>query len=310
VASEGLTIKSWQPQLLPTMNGDLVLLACINGYVLQMSNAKRGDGSDFLPPAKPIAVSGWLLPARFVLSGLVHGVEATMMPRYGEDYYQRFAKMLPRLRKVIDGTAAGEPPNIELMKELLSKPSKQTDDAIRAKLFKGIEPAFTELALQPNPSGQLRDVHLVGGVQWKSELHPRLTEVNVRVNPAADEVKLPTRSIMVAAMQACAFEATLLAVDGETCLRIDGFGMKLRIGSGGKRSRLTMSDHQQCFELWQANEQSNESVAFGLGVTKRTAIARIAAMKAAMPNEYRRALAAMRASRRSKPKPTRKSKRR
>ena len=307
MAADRLSIDRWKPQLLPSLSGDLFLYAVINGYRLQMSNTKRGDGTDYLPPAQPIEVSGWLLPATFTVGGLPHVVRASMVCEYDDAFYAHWVQTMRAFSKAMDGGAS-----TDALREMLSEPHQKADDAVRANLRKGIIPAFTELALIPNPSGKLADAHLVAGVQWKSAMRPRLSELTIQVSPIESELKLPTRAIMREAQQACGFEGTLVNEDGWTALVIERFGIAQRIRANSKRTPLTMSDHRQVLQLCREAEHGNriDRVMHGLQVIERTAHARIRASKDALPKEWQRLDAERRASRKRKPVSTKKGKRR
>ena len=307
MAADRLSIDHWKPQLLPSLNDDYYLHAVINGYALQMSNTKRGNGTDYLPPAQPIKVSGWLLPATFTVGGLPHVVQASMVCEYDDAHYAHWSKTMRAFSKAMDAGASRD-----ALREILREPHQKADDAMRANLRKGIKPAFTELALIPNPSDKLTDAHLVSGVQWKSAMRPRLSELTVHVSPIESELKLPTRAIMREALQACGFEGTLVNEDGWTALVIERFGIAQRIRANSKRTPLTMSDHRQVLQLCREAEHGNriDQVMHGLQVIERTAHARIRASKNALPKEWQRLEAERRASRKRKPVSTKKGKRR
>lgn len=309
-----LTIAKWQPDLLPTLSGALVLQAVINGYVLPMDGkTQRGDGTDFLMPAKPVEVSGWLLPARFTISGLAHDVEATMVCHYDDAHYERWLRTIRKLDKLAAAHDQPSESKREQISELFADLARTNLNAQRAQLRGGAKPKFTELALEPHADGSTAGEHLVLGVQWKSAMRMRISQLSVRPHPAEPELHLPTRAIMQQATQACGFDGTLLTIDGETVLRIERFGMAERMpATNGSRVRLTKADHEQTLQLHVANVHGNrvKSVAHGLQVTLRTAHYRIAQSKKALPAEWRQAKAKSQPSRKRTTSSTKKGKRR
>ena len=309
-----LTIAEWQPDLLPTLSGALVLQAVINGYVLPMAGkTQRGDGSDFLPPIKPVEVSGWLLPARFTISGLAHDVEATMVCHYDDAHSERWLRTMRKLGKLTADRAKPSKKAQQQISELFADLSRESLNAQRAQLRGGLKPKFTELALEPRADGKKAAAHRVVGVQWKSEIRMRISQLSVRPHPAEPELHLPTRAITQQATQACGFDGTLLTIDGEPVLRIERFGMARRMPTAnGSRRRLTRADHEQTLQLHAANVHGKKvlSVAHGLQVTLRTAHSRIAESKEALPDEWRQYKAKSLPSRKRTTSSTKKGKRR
>lgn len=309
-----LTIARWQPELLPALSGAFVLQAVINGYVLQMTDkTQHGDGTDFMPPIKPIEVSGWLLPARFTISGLAHDVEATMVCHYDDAHSERWKRTMRKLSKLTDSRIKPSKSGSQQISELFADLSREHLNAQRKQLRVGIKPKFCELALEPRADGNRTAEHRVVGVQWKSAMRMRISQLNVRPHPAELELHLPARAIMQQATQACGFEGTLLAIDGETVLRIERFGMAKRMpASNRSRVRLTRADHELCLQLHVAAGHGNEvrSVMHGLQVTERTAHDRIARSKEALPDEWRKAKAKSRPSRKRTTASTKKGKQR
>lgn len=309
-----LTIAKWQPELLPTLSGALLLQAVINGYVLPMAGkSQRGDGSDFLPPIKPLEVSGWLLPARFTISGLAHDVEATMVCHYDDAHTERLLRTMRKLGKLTADRAKPSKKAQQQISELFADLSRESLNAQREQLRDGAKPKFTELALVPRSDGKRTGAHHVVGVQWKSAMRMRISQLSVRPHPSEPELHLPTRAITQQATQACGFEGTLLTIDGETVLRIERFGMARRMRATNRsRVRLTKADHEQTLQLYVANVHGSriKSVAHGLQVTERTAHYRIRESKDALPEEWRKAKAKSQPSRKPISTSTKKGKRR
>lgn len=309
-----LTIAKWQPDLLPTLSGAFVLQAVINGYVLPMAGkTQRGDGTDFLPPIKPVEVSGWLLPARFTISGLAHDVEATMVCHYDDAHNERLLRSMRKLSKLTADHVKPSKKTRQQISELFADVARTNLNAQREQLRGGLKPKFTELALEPRADGNRTAAHRVVGVQWKSAMRMRLSQLSVRPHPAEPELHLPTRAITQQATQACGFDGTLLTIDGETILRIERFGMASRMpAANGSRRKLTRADHEQTLQLHAASVHGSQvkNVAHGLQVTERTALHRIAESKKALPAEWRRYKAKLQASRKRTTSSTMKGKRR